>query len=238
MKPNIVFALTAGLAVGLSASAAEYFSENFRNYGDVAPGVTEGFTVVNDPIHRVRAEVKGTFEQDTDVFLKPISLPKAAAFDIAFDFSLNATNSALDVVFVDVAGKTTILPLRDLKGWRNAVVKVADGKLRLMMMDHRAWTNLLTRPIPKDLRTVNFRVKAGGVVSLTNVAVRDPKALRDFQALDSFADLRALQRPFVGAKPSDGTPVVLAGEGIHKSVSFRRGRCARSDSWSSPGRTA
>ena len=90
-------------------------------------------------------------------------------------------------------------------------------------MDHRAWTNLLTRPIPKDLRTVNFRVKAGGAVSLSNVSVRDPKALRDFQALDSFADLRALQRPFVGAKPSDGTPVVLAGEGVLKSVSFRAG---------------
>ena len=116
------FSLAVGMVAVLSAMSAEYFHEDFRNYGDAAPGVTEGFEVVNDPIRRVRAEVKGKFEKDTDVFLKPIALPAKERLDICFDFCLANSNSAFEVVFTAADGKAVALPIRDLTGWRQAVV--------------------------------------------------------------------------------------------------------------------
>ena len=221
MKAMMV--LAAALAAGI-ASAGVVFHEDFEHYCDRAPGVpNERFLISHAPTTTGRSAIYASLEADAMVFAKPIALPAGNAFDVLFDFELAATNSAFEVVFTDGSGKELAVPVSGISGWQNGAVKSADGKLKFFATEKRRFAERSSVAAPSGLKTVNFRVKAGGKVSLTQITVRTPGPLPVHPAADQFAVRESIDRGLKEGAVSDGQAIDIAG----KSYSFVPGKTGR-----------
>ena len=212
-----VLAVSAGLAAMVSA-ANVLFEEDFTNYRDHAPGtaVTEELSVSNDPIHRRRGSVGGAVTRDTMLFLKDKALPAGNAFDVLCTFELAETNSSFEAVFAGADGKSLAVPFAGSSGWQRAALKAADGKLVLWLTEKNRFAAVKTIPLASELKSVNFRFKAGGKVSLTGLVIRTPEPLPDTSAWNQYPAKASVTQPLGKSLVSDGKPLDLSG----RSYSF------------------
>ena len=212
-----VLAVSAGLAAMVSA-ANVLFEEDFTNYRDHAPGtaVTEELSVSNDPIHRRRGSVGGAVTRDTMLFLKDKALPAGNAFDVLCAFELAETNSSFEAVFAGADGKSLAVPFSGSSGWQRAALKAADGKLVLWLTEKNRFAAVKTIPLASELKSVNFRFKAGGKVSLTGLVIRTPEPLPDTSAWNQYPAKASVTQPLGKSLVSDGKPLDLSG----RSYSF------------------
>ena len=216
MKINLIMTVVAAMVAGETFSGT-FFEESFRNYSDKAPGVTsEGFDVINDPIHARHAYVRAVVEKDSPVFLKDIALPADGKFDLLFTYAGGETNSALEVVFKLPNGKTAVLPVAGKCSTKEFILKAAGGKLEVFNETKRVFAKTGELAVPAA-QSVNFTVKAGGAVNFSDVVLRTPEPLPDYSALRQFAASSSLNRTLgAGAKVSDGSEIAANG----KSISF------------------
>ena len=211
--------MTLAAATALAASGEILFQEDFSHYRDSAPGAAqgEGVYIGNDPIYSHQSEIGFDVAEDTDVFLAGKPLPAGNAFDVLFRFNLAKTNCAFAVNFAGADGKAVSVPVQGFAGgWRDAALK-ADGKrLTLYVARTNCFCAVSSTDLAGELKSVNFRVKAGGRVALTRVVVRTPAPLAESPALAQFPAASVLGRTLDdvpgegGVRVSDGTPLDLA----------------------------
>ena len=211
--------MTLAAATALAASGEILFQEDFSHYRDSAPGTAqgEGVSIGNDPIYSRQSEISLDVAEDTDVFLDAKPLPAGNAFDVLFRFNLANTNCAFAVNFAGADGKAVSVPVSGFAGgWRDAVLKADGRRLTLYVAATNCFGAVSSTELAGELKNVNFRVNAGGRVSLTRVVVRTPEPLSESPALAQFPAGSVLNRTLDdvpgdgGVRVSDGTPLDLA----------------------------
>ena len=210
--------LTAVVAVVGPANAGVLFEEDFSNYNQFAPGVTTNgeFSILNDAIGTQKGWLNATVEKETMLFTEPKALPPGNAFDVCCRYELAASNSSFAVVFATGDGKRVFVPFVKQKGKRSAVLKAAGGELAVWTLRTNRFVKTRTFELPGELRTVNFKLKPGGKVSLSDIVVRTPEPLPAHAALEQFPAVAALTQEIADAKVSDGKPLDFA----ERSYSF------------------
>ena len=199
-------------------AAGVLFEEDFTNYRDPASGVvlTDELEVMNDPIYEPRSSIAGSVSKDTDLFTTPKALPAGNAFDVLCSYGL-AKDAAFEMVFKAADGKTLAVPFAGPESWRHAAVTAKDGKLTQWIVQTNRYVAVKTFDAPGELKTVNFRLKAGGRVELTDIVIRTPEPFADSCALRLYPAIKSVTQGLgPSARTSDGTPLDLA----DKSYSF------------------
>ena len=209
---NLVFAMAVACLGG--GYAADFpVVEDFTHCRDAVPGVVqgEGVSVGNDPIYSRSATLTVKAERDVDIFLEPKALPADNRFDLKCKFRLATTNAVLEAVLRDAGGKELAVPLRGLREDRIVILKAEGGQLSVWTAETNLFVRIAEVPLKTVCKTVNFRVKAGGTVSVTRLEIARPAPLPD---LSSFA-----MYPSRSALESDLTRPVRAGEKVTELVS-------------------
>lgn len=231
---------------GLQGHARTYFEENFRRYGEQAPGTERGngIGISNDPIWADMAEATFRPVKDGFLFAAFTPAPDLKAYDLAFTFRfISDEKGGFDLLLRDgkgadlvltfsrsevaLSGKgvsaTGSLPSELGKGAAcMAAIKVNNGTLDVFTDAFRVYRKVLSAKIPSDgLAGFNFRGRATIGFGVTDIVLRDPAPLADFSAQRHFADFRSLhdEAGFKDAKPV--TEVTLTGSG--DGIKFRPG---------------
>ena len=205
-------------ALPLAATAGILFEEDFSNYNVKAPGVTDaaGVTVYNEAINTQRGWLRATVKEDVEIFTSPKALPKGNAFDVLFKCELVETNSAFEVVFRTADGRTLAVPFAGKSERREVALKASAGKLTEWVTQTNLFVKARAFDLPGELKSVNFRVKAGGKTCFSEIVIRTPAALPDRSALAQYAALESVTQPLVKPLVSDGAPLGL----LDRSYSF------------------
>jgi hypothetical protein len=248
--PMFLAMLALTLAGGVFlANAKTYFDENFRRYGEQAPGTDHenGIGVSNDPIWADMAEVQFRPVKDGLLFVafQPTAgAPALKAFDLAFTFRfISREKGSFDLLLRDGKGQDLVLTFSRTEvtltgkgvaakgalpaelGDRTScmtAVKVNNGVIDVYAEAFRVFHKVLTAKIPADgLAGFNFRGRPTIGFSITDIVLSDPAPLADFSAQKHFADFRSLrdEASFKSAKPL--AEVTLTGNG--DGVKFRPG---------------
>lgn len=125
-KTGLLLTLAGVLAVPSAAAEKFVWKENFRNYNDNAPGITnESGSVGNDPIWAVAAELnfrdKSEKERISNLYDQAVAIPNLKDVTISFSYRiLNATEPVVGKPEVkDKNGKVKQKPLPRLPVCRN-----------------------------------------------------------------------------------------------------------------------
>ena len=206
-------------AIAMTSFGDVVFEENFRNYKDTVPGVTEaeGLELLTEPIWYRAAWLVIKPKASFPLFKEGIRLPDGNRFDILADISFEspaapAEASYFDFVFARKGGKTQSVRIAadaiagatiDRLGngqWVDLAVKSDGANADIYLSKAHDFTKVASVKLADTFDTLNIAVTAEKGFSLRHLVVRTPEPLPDYSAAANFAAFKSLMQPLAGAK--------------------------------------
>ena len=206
-------------AVGMTSFGDVVFEENFRNYKDTVPGITEaeGIELINEPVWYRAAWLVVKPKASFPLFKEGIRLPDGNRFDLLVDVSFESPAAPAEASYFDLAlakkgGKTQAVRIAadaiggakiDRLGngqWVELAVKADGANADIYISKAHDFTKVASVKLADTFDTLNFAVTAEKGFSLRNLVVRTPEALPDYSAASHFAAFKSLTQPLEGAK--------------------------------------
>ena len=210
------------------------FEENFRNYKDTVPGITEaeGLELINEPVWYRAAWLVVKPKASFPLFKEGIRLPAGNRFDLLVDVSFESPAAPAEASYFDLAlankgGKTQAVRIAadaiggakiDRLGngqWVELAVKADGANADIYISKAHDFTKVASVKLADTFDTLNFAVTAEKGFSLRNLVVRTPEALPDYSAASHFAAFKSLTQPLEGAKVAASNETLRGAPEIH-----------------------